>query len=88
MVHERMPSRMPNWKMRAKALVEGRPTTRPWRMPSFGSAWMTRTIRMIAAAVMKLSVSSVTANSCWPPQRSQKSQKFPALKPVLTVRRR
>ena len=24
-VHERMPSRMPNWKMRANALVEGRP---------------------------------------------------------------
>ena len=22
---------MPNWKMRAKALVEGRPTTRPWQ---------------------------------------------------------
>ena len=36
-VHERMPRRMPNWKMRANALVEGSPTTRPWRMPSFGS---------------------------------------------------
>ena len=57
-------------------------------MPSFGSACMMRTIRRIAAAVMKLSVSSVTANSWWPPQRSQKSQKFPALKAVLSVRRR
>jgi hypothetical protein len=64
MVHDRMPSRMPNWKMRANALVEGNPTTRPCRMPSFGSACISRTMRMIAAAVMKLSVSSVTANSC------------------------
>ena len=44
MVHERMPSRMPNWKMRANALVEGSPTTRPCRMPSFGSACMMRTM--------------------------------------------
>ena len=55
-----MPSRMPNWKMRANALVDGRPTTSPCRMPSFGSACMMRTSRRIAAAVMKLSVSSVT----------------------------
>ena len=88
MVQERMPSRMPNWKMRANALVEGRPTTRPCRMPSRGSACMMRTSRRIAAEVMKLSVSSVTANSCWSPQRWQKSQKLPALKPVLTLRRR
>ena len=87
-VQERMPSRMPNWKMRANALVEGRPTTRPCRMPSFGSVCMMRTMRRIAAAVMKLSVSSVTANSCRSPQRSQKSQKLPALNAVFSVRRR
>ena len=45
-----MPSRMPNWKMRANALVDGRPTTRPCRMPSLGSACMMRTSRRIAAA--------------------------------------
>jgi hypothetical protein len=31
-----MPSRMPNWKTRANALVDGMPTTRLCRMPSFG----------------------------------------------------
>ena len=49
---------------------------------------MMRTMRRIAAAVMKLSVSSVTANSCRSPQRWQKSQKLPALKAVFSVRRR
>ena len=48
-------------------------------------ACMIRTRRRIAAEVIKLSVSSVTANSCRSPQRSQKSQKLPALKPVLIV---
>ena len=38
-----MPSRMPNWKMRANALVDGMPTTRLCRMPSFGSICMMRT---------------------------------------------
>ena len=45
-----MPSRMPNWKMRAKALVDGRPTTRLCRMPSCGSACMMRTRRSTASA--------------------------------------
>ena len=49
---------------------------------------MMRTIRRIAAAVMKLSVSSVTANSWRSPQRWQKSQKLPALNAVFSVRRR
>ena len=38
--------------------------------------------------VMKLSASSVTASSCWPPHCSQKSRMLPALYPVLTARRR
>ena len=39
-VQERIPRRMPNWKMRAKALVVGMPTTRLCRMPSLGSICM------------------------------------------------
>ena len=31
-----MPSRIPNWNMRAKALVDGNPTTSPCRIPSRG----------------------------------------------------
>ena len=58
-----MPSRMPNWKMRANALVDGKPTTRLCRMPSLRSICMMRTIRRIESAVWKLSASSVTANS-------------------------
>ena len=46
-----MPSRMPNWKMRANALVDGMPTTRLCRMPSFGSTCMMRTMRRIESAV-------------------------------------
>ena len=38
-----MPSRMPNWKMRAKALADGMPMTRLCRMPSRGSTCMMRT---------------------------------------------
>jgi len=54
---------MPNWKIRANRLVEGSPTISPCRMPSLGSTCMIRTSRMIASAGMKLSASSVTANS-------------------------
>ena len=56
-----MPSRMPNWKMRANKLADGSPTTRPCRIPSLGSTCMIRTSRIIASADMKLSASSVTA---------------------------
>ena len=38
-----MPSRMPNWKMRAKALADGIPMTRLCKMPSRGSICMMRT---------------------------------------------
>ncbi len=40
-----MPSRMPNWKMRANALADGMPMTRLCRMPMRGSICMTRTSR-------------------------------------------
>ncbi len=43
-----MPSRMPNWKMRANALVDGMPMTRLCRMPSRGSICMMRTSRSTA----------------------------------------
>jgi hypothetical protein len=79
---------MPNWKMRAKALVDGMPTTKPCRMPISGETCMMRTMRRIADAGMKLSASSVTAKSCAPPQRRQKSRILPALKPALWSRRR
>ncbi len=74
-----MASRIPNWKMRAKALVEGMPITRPCSNPISGDTCMMRTIRMTAEAGMKLSASRVTANSCWAPKRSQKSRMLPAL---------
>ena len=83
-----MPNRMPNWKMRANALVAGRPTTSACTMPSFGSACINRTSRSTAAAGITLSASSVIAMSWSLPQRSQKSRMLPALKPALSVRRR
>ena len=55
-----MPSRMPNWKMRANALVDGMPMTRLCRMPSCGLACMMRTRRSTASAVIRLSASSIT----------------------------
>ena len=80
-----MPSRMPNWKMRANALVDGMPMTRLCRMPSCGLACMMRTRRSTASAVIRLSASSTSAKSCCSPQRSQKSRMLPALKPVLML---
>ena len=80
---------MPNWKMRANGAGRGQADHQALQDAELR-------IRLHDAhqahdrvpPVMKLSVSSVTANSCCAPQRSQKSQKFPALKPVLTARRR
>ena len=58
-----MPSRMPNWKMRAKALADGKPTTSACTMPSCGSVCITRTSRSMADAGMTLSASSGMARS-------------------------
>ena len=53
-----MPSRMPNWKVRAKALELGIPVTRVCTIPSRASDCMMRTRRNIAAGVITLSASS------------------------------
>src|SRR4029453_14165506 len=74
-----MPSRMPNWKMRANALVDGMPTTRLCRMPSFGSTCMMRTMRRIDSAVWKLSASSVAAKTYAPPHGGKKVEDFAVL---------
>ncbi len=63
MVWARIPWRMPNWKMRVKALSDGRPTTRVCRMPSSGLACMARTSRSIAGPDITLSASSTIM--CW-----------------------
>jgi hypothetical protein len=83
-----MPSRMPNWKMRANALVDGMPTTRLCRMPSFGCDCIMRTNRTIASPDIKLSASSGSIRVKSMPQRAQKSRTLPALKPVFSLRRR
>ena len=58
-----MPWRMPNWKMRAKALRDGMPTTRLCRMPSFGWACIMRISRTIASPDIRLSASSGSMSS-------------------------
>ena len=74
-----MPWRMPNWKMRAKALAEGMPTTRLCRMPIFGCACIMRVSRTISGPDIRLSASSGSISAKSPPQRAQKSRTLPAL---------